>query len=316
MAKTLKAVALGGGHGLSATLRALRFISEDVTAIVTVADDGGSSGRLRSEFDILPPGDLRMALAALCEGTEWGRTWRDLLQYRFQSDGPLAGHAVGNLLIAALWQQRGNEVHALDLVGRLLGAGGRVLPMCVTPLVIEADVTHDGERRTVSGQVSVATVPGSLDNVRLSPPNPAPCREALQALDGADLIVLGPGSWYTSVLPHLLVPDLAAAIRESAATRVIVMNLAAQDSETAELSPADHLHVLLDHDPQLRCDVVIADPLAVQDPDRLVCAAHDLGGQVLFRQVRSADHPAIHDPLRLAAAIRDGYEGAIGDLPR
>lgn len=326
MPRTLRAVALGGGHGLSATLRALRFLSEDITAVVTVADDGGSSGRLRDEFGCLPPGDLRMALAALCEGNEWGRTWRDVLQHRFASDGPLGGHAVGNLLIAALWEKLGDEVAGLDLVGRLLGAGGRVLPMSAIPLVIEADLhieptadsSHRGAEpvapRTIRGQVTVAEARGRLDNVHLVPDNPPVRPEVLQALEAADLIILGPGSWYTSVLPHLLVPDLAAAIRSAKARRMIVMNLAPQDQETAGLTPADHLRVLQDHDAALRCDTVIADPLAVADPDDLVHSAHAMGGRVVFRQVRSAERADVHDPLRLAAAIRDAYEGSLGDV--
>ena len=133
--------ALGGGHGLAATLTALRYVTDEVTAIVTVADDGGSSGRLRDEFGVLPPGDLRMALAALCSESEWGQTWRDVLQHRFAGDGPLGGHALGNLLIVALWELHDDPVAGLDLVGRLLQAQGRVLPMAAVPLTIEADVT-------------------------------------------------------------------------------------------------------------------------------------------------------------------------------
>ena len=149
-------VALGGGHGLSATLRALRHVTHRLTAVVTVADDGGSSGRLRREFDCLPPGDLRMALASLCEDSEWGLTWRDVLQRRFEGQGELDNHALGNLLILALWQLLGDEVAGLDWVGRLLTIHGRVVPMSSSPLVIEADIVSGGSRRRVSGQVAVA----------------------------------------------------------------------------------------------------------------------------------------------------------------
>src|SRR3954452_18998039 len=134
-------VAFGGGHGLSASLTALRRITDRLTAIVTVADDGGSSGRLRAELDCLPPGDLRMALAALCGDDEAGRTWADVLQYRFPGDGSLGGHAIGNLLIVGLWERLGGDpVAGLDMVARLLGARGRVLPMSAVPLEIEAEV--------------------------------------------------------------------------------------------------------------------------------------------------------------------------------
>ena len=134
-----KVVALGGGHGLYASLSALRLLTDNITAIVTVADDGGSSGRLRQEFGVLPPGDLRMALSALCDDSEWGQTWRDVLQHRFTSDGPLNGHALGNLLIVALWEQLGGSVPALEWVGQLLEIRGRVLPMSSMPLKIEAE---------------------------------------------------------------------------------------------------------------------------------------------------------------------------------
>ena len=135
-----RVVALGGGHGLAASLTALRRVTDRLTAVVTVADDGGSSGRLRQEFDILPPGDLRMALAALCSDDHVGRTWASVLQARFRGDGPLGGHAIGNLLIAGLWQQLGDPVEGLDMVGDLLRTRGRVLPMSAVPLEIEADV--------------------------------------------------------------------------------------------------------------------------------------------------------------------------------
>ena len=138
-------VALGGGHGLSATLRALRHVTHRLTAVVTVADDGGSSGRLRREFDCLPPGDLRMALAALTDDSEWGLTWRDVLQHRFAGQGELDNHALGNLLILALWQLLGDEVEGLDWVGRLLAIHGRVVPMSASPLIIEADIVDGAE---------------------------------------------------------------------------------------------------------------------------------------------------------------------------
>src|SRR5690348_1730835 len=152
-----KVVALGGGHGLAASLAALRRVTGSLTAIVTVADDGGSSGRLRRDFGVLPPGDLRMALAALCGDDEWGTTWSKVVQHRFAGDQELAGHAVGNLLIVALWDLLGDTVAGLDWVGRLLGTGGRVLPMAAVPLDIVAEVTGadpawPDEVSTVRGQ--------------------------------------------------------------------------------------------------------------------------------------------------------------------
>ena len=138
-------MALGGGHGLAASLRALRRVTDDLTAVVTVSDDGGSSGRLRRELAVLPPGDLRMALAALCGDDEWGQTWSRVVQHRFRSEGDLHDHAVGNLLIVALWELLGDSVQGLDWVARLLGAHGRVLPMSLVPVDIEAVVEIDDD---------------------------------------------------------------------------------------------------------------------------------------------------------------------------
>src|SRR5690554_6411576 len=214
-----RVVAFGGGHGLAASLSALRRASGRLTAVVTVADDGGSSGRLRREFGVLPPGDLRMALAALCGDDEWGRTWARVLQDRFASTGELSGHAAGNLLIVALWDLLDGHVEGLDWVGRLLGAQGRVLPMAAVPMDIEALVgahrrSSDGRRKitTVHGQHAVATAGGSVVAVRLVPENPPAYKETLAAIEEADWVVFGPGSWFSSVIPHLLVPELREAL--------------------------------------------------------------------------------------------------------
>ena len=173
----LRAVALGGGHGLAASLSALRRVTDELIAIVTVADDGGSSGRLRRDFGVLPPGDLRMALAALCGDDDWGTAWSKVVQHRFGGDCDLAGHAVGNLLIVALWDLLGDTVAGLDWVGRLLGTGGRVLPMAAVPLdivaeVVGADPARPEEVSTVRGQVECATTPGQVRSITLLPPDP------------------------------------------------------------------------------------------------------------------------------------------------
>ncbi|MFP5334681.1 MAG: uridine diphosphate-N-acetylglucosamine-binding protein YvcK [Actinomycetes bacterium] len=314
-----RVVALGGGHGLAASLQALRHLTDQLTAVVTVADDGGSSGRLRAELGVLPPGDLRMALSALCDDGEWGRTWRDVLQHRFTSTGTLHEHAVGNLLIVALWELLGDPVAGLDWVARLLGSRGRVLPMSSVPLEIEADVAGlDPEQpdavTVVRGQVAVATTPGRVLGVRLIPHDPPACAEAVQAVRDADWVVLGPGSWFTSVAPHLLVPDLASALLTTRAKRCVVLNLGPDVGETAGMSAAGHVRALAAHAPDLRLDVVIADPSAVEDVDELAAAAADAGGRLVLRQVGLGDGTARHDPLRLAAALRDVLDGVLGDV--
>lgn len=307
-------VALGGGHGLSATLSALRRVTDRLTAVVTVADDGGSSGRLREELGVLPPGDLRMALSALCDDSDWGRTWRDVLQHRFTSSGDLDRHAVGNLLIVALWELLGDTVDGLDWVGRLLGARGRVLPMAAVPLEIEADVERpDGSVGVVRGQSHVASARDRITHVRLLPEEPPALPEAVAAVDEADWVVLGPGSWFTSVIPHLLVPDLAAALHRTSARRILVLNLS-PDAETAGMGPCEHLDALRQHAPDLRVDAVIADPGSVDDVDELEERTRAAGGRLLMRQVRRGDGTPRHDALRLAAAISDVVEGYLGDV--
>ncbi len=302
--------ALGGGHGLAATLTALRYVTDEITAIVTVADDGGSSGRLRDEFGVLPPGDLRMALAALCGESEWGHTWRDVLQHRFAGDGPLGGHALGNLLIVALWELHDDPVAGLDLVGRLLGAKGRVLPMAAVPLDIEADVSgldpaDAGARQLVSGQAQVAVTPGTVEAVRLVPADPPAYPESVAAIRSADWVVLGPGSWFTSVMTHLLVPEVREALEVTRARRMLVLNLDPGSGETAGFSAERHLETFAELAPRLRLDVVLADPAVVEDATSLAEHCARLGASLLVTPVSHRDRPGEHDPLRFAAALRD-----------
>jgi uncharacterized cofD-like protein len=327
-----RVVALGGGHGLFASLSALRRVSDRLTAVVTVADDGGSSGRLRRQLGVLPPGDLRMALAALCGDDDWGTTWSRVVQHRFGGDSELSGHTVGNLLIVALWELLGDTVEGLDLVGRLLGAHGRVLPMAAVPLDITAtvegaDPARPYELSTVRGQVSCATTGGLIRSISLAPPEPAARPEAVAAVREADWVVLGPGSWFTSVLPHLLVPELAEAILTTSARRVVVLNLAPQDKETEGFSLSACLEVLADHAPGLRVDVVLCDLHTVGQAGGpggagraspgpaggvagdLAKAASLLGARLAFADMAMRDGSPRHDPPRLARAYAQIFEG-------
>ncbi|SDF05918.1 gluconeogenesis factor YvcK family protein [Pseudonocardia oroxyli] len=309
----MRAVALGGGHGLAATLTALRRLPEvtDVTAVVTVADDGGSSGRIRRELGgLLPPGDLRMALAALADSDRWAA----LVQHRFGGTGALAGHAVGNLMLAGLMETTGDPVAALDAMSGLLGVRGRVLPMSTVPLDIEAEVSGLGEPgglHRIRGQVAVASTPGRVERVWLHPAQPPACDQAVEVIRSADVVVLGPGSWFTSVLPHLLVPALHAALVETAARRVVVLNLAPEPGETPDFSPEQHLAVLAAHAPDLRLHAVVADGAAVAVPRRLRQAARAMmeeGGRVHLAPVAAAD-PLVprHEPAALAVALREVF---------
>ena len=306
-----RVVALGGGHGLSASLSALRHVVTDLTAVVTVADNGGSSGRLRREFGVLPPGDLRQALSALCGDDDWGRTWARVLQHRFASTGEMHEHAVGNLLIVALWELLGEHVSGLDWVARLLGAQGRVLPMAVTPIDITAHVrgadgaTDPQEITVVRGQVEVASTSGQVVSVALEPQDPPACREAVEAVRAADWVVLGPGSWFTSVIPHLLVPELRDALVHSPARTVVTLNLEPQSGETDGFTPETHLEVLAGHAADLKLDVVLVDARTVGDLGQLRGTAESLGASLVVADLAAADGSPRHDPVKLA----DAYAG-------
>jgi uncharacterized cofD-like protein len=318
------AVALGGGHGLAATLTALRRLHDDLTiddltAVVTVADNGGSSGRLRGEFGVLPPGDLRMALAALCGDDEWGRTWADVVQHRFAGQGEMKGHVVGNLLIVGLWELMGDHVRALDWVGRLLGAHGRVLPMATTPMDITArvrgaDPADPTAVTVVRGQVEVATTAGRIESVALVPEHPQACAEAVEAILAAEWVVLGPGSWFSSVIPHLMVPGLRQALADTEGRLVVVLNLEAQPGETAGFGPEDHLAALFEHAPDLTVHAVLVDAssLAGSGPgvrEHLEKAVAHRGARLVVEDIAVPGEPR-HDPDRLAAAFRRIVDGA------
>lgn len=308
-------VSLGGGHGLYQTLRSARVSgAEDIAAIVTVADDGGSSGRLRRELDIIPPGDLRMALAALAGDSDTGALWARTLQHRFGGHGAMAGHAVGNLIIAGLNDVLGDYQASLDAVARLTDSHGRVFPVVNHPLEIEAEVAGLAEDprviRQVRGQVAVASTPGQVRRVRVLPERPAANPQAIAALEKAELITLGPGSWFSSVLPHVLVPDIVEAISRSAALRVVVLNLSAEPGETHGFSAERHLHVLAQHAPDLRIDRVLVDENALADASErayLARAAGALGAEVVYADVRLIGEEGqatnMHDPQKLSAAL-------------
>ncbi len=332
-ARPVRVVAFGGGHGLGASLRALRHtaaeVELDITAIVTVGDDGGSSGRLRVERDaLLPPGDLRQALAALADEHPTAQLTAQMMQHRFvamsepgvsplppvvrgprlerradRSKDTLAGHTVGNLLLLGLMEMLGDPVLALDHAAAMVGARGRVLPMALHAVGIEADVADAaGEITTIRGQHSVAVADGRVAAVRLEPSDPPACPQAVQAVHEADWLIFGPGSWYTSVLPHLLVPGLARAIVSSPARRLITLNLGA-DKETQGLSAGEHLGTLHRYLPDLRVDTVLADVKWTGEPEAVRAAALRMGADLVLAPVAVADGSPRHDPEALGVAL-------------
>lgn len=299
-----KVVALGGGHGLAATLTALRQLTDELTAIVTVADNGGSSGRLRQEFPIFPPGDLRMALAALCADDDWGRTWAQIMQHRFTSDGDLNGHAMGNLLLASMWNAGDDPVAALDRVGELLKVIGRVLPMAALPLDIEGSFITSTGRIVVRGQTEVATAKGHIESLRIIPNDPPARQEALTAIADAQWITMGPGSWFSSVIPHLLVPAQLEALTQSSARKIVILNLDAstqsQGEEFAGSTPEEHLEFFHRYAPGLTVDYFLVDQSIVRDEQSLARVASTLGGEILIADIRKAPGSIHHDPEKLA----------------
>ena len=305
MASNPKVVCLGGGHGLAATLAAMRTLTTQVTAVVTVADNGGSSGRLRAEFNSLPPGDLRMALAALCADDEWGRSWAQIMQYRFTSAGQMDNHAVGNLLLTALWDRDQDPVKGLDRVGQLLKVVGRVLPMALEPLDIEAKFTSNQVTKLVRGQIEVAAATGEVSDLRLIPNKPKATPQVMTALKEAEWITFGPGSWLSSVMPHFLLGEQAEQIQSSAAKKIMIFNLPDKTTsdEFAGFSLEAHLQLVLDHLPDLKFDVALIDKsLDGKEPD-FVDLVSRCGGRVLAFDLADAKENFHHDRDKLSSAF-------------
>jgi uncharacterized cofD-like protein len=316
----VKAVALGGGHGLHAALSALRLVSDELTAVVTVADDGGSSGRIRRELKVLPPGDLRMALAALAGEAPDHAAWADLLQHRLGGSGVLAGHPVGNLVLTGLLETIPDPVTALARLAELIGAVGRVLPMSPVPLDLigEADRFDPDDptrRRLIRGQSSIAATPGRVRSVRLLPPGAPACADAVDAVREADVVVLGPGSWFTSVLPHLLLRELGTALAGTSARLLVVLNLVPQAGETDDYEPHDLLALLQTHAEPfggLPVDAVLADADNILNLEELRRYVHGLGARLVVAKLAADDSVERHDPLRLSRAITEALAASRG----
>jgi uncharacterized cofD-like protein len=296
-----RVVALGGGRGLSSSLSALRLLPVDCAAVVSVADDGSSSGKLRAELGILPPGDFRKALVALASEDVAGQQAAALFEHRFTSGATLVGHPVGNLVLAGLFESLGDPLAALAQARTMLGAGGTVLPMAGQPLELVGRVGGV----LVRGQAALGSTPGRIDELYLEPPGTAACPEAVEAVRAADAVVLGPGSWFTSVLPHLMLPELAKAIGESRV--VLVLNLASGPAETAGMTAADHVAALTRLAPEVRPAVVLADPAVLGGTaghESLRREAESRGGRLVVAPVAAPDGGSRHTPPLLAAALR------------
>ena len=297
-----RVVAIGGGHGLSNVLTATLSYSSRVDAVVTVSDDGGSSGRLAPHLDIPPPGDIRKCLIAL---TQDDSTWRQLFEYRFEG-ADVAGHSLGNLILAALADTEGSFERALMLAERLLGTSGSVIPASQQHLVLMAESSST----VLTGQVNVAAYRGRIDSIYVSPRTAAATPRAVHSIEGADQIILGPGSLMTSTIAAMRVPGITEAINRSGAQLVYIANLITQDGETLGMDGIDHLDALLRltgvrppsailaHDTQ----VATTPPLQGVPFDRDITATY--GADLVTSDVVDveADWPS-HDPGKLAVAL-------------
>ena len=315
--KELKIVAIGGGHGLSTMLRGLKRYTKDITAIVTVADDGGGSGMLREDLGILPPGDIRNCILALAN-TE--PTMEQLLDYRF-TEGSLAGQSFGNLFLAAMDGISGSFDEAVHRMGEVLAITGRVLPVTNQSVHLEAEFVN-GSRVLGESKIFYAKKRNDcrIRQVRLVPEHPQPLPESIEAIAQADLILLGPGSLYTSIIPNLLVDGVAEAIAKSRALKILVMNIMTQDGESDGYTGADHVRALLHHGAPGIIDVCIANnavigeailaPYRQEGVEQLRLEREEIeamGIQVEEYPMATGERYIRHDTYALASAIMEVY---------
>ncbi|MCU9593210.1 YvcK family protein [Caldibacillus thermolactis] len=306
-------VIIGGGTGLPVLLRGIKKYPVDITAIVTVADDGGSSGRLREDLSIPPPGDVRNVLAALSEVEP---LIEELFQHRFDAKGDLSGHSLGNLMLAAMTNITGNFAHAIHEMSRVLNVKGRVLPSANQSVVLHAEM-EDGH--IVHGESMIPKYGKRIKRVFITPEDVLPLPETLQAINDADLIVIGPGSLYTSILPNLIVPQIAEAVTRANAKKVYICNLMTQKGETYGFTASDHVRAIYDHieprsiqkvivnngpiptDAEIRYKGELATPVVVDKKE-----LNSLGVEVIAESiVKMEDGVLRHDTNKLAKLIYD-----------
>ncbi len=306
-----RVVIIGGGTGLPVLLRGLKQYPVDITAIVTVADDGGSSGRLRDDLHIPPPGDIRNVLAALSDVEP---LIEEMFQHRFKTSNELSGHSLGNLILAAMTSITGNFVHAIQEMSKVLNVHGKVLPAANTSVVLHAEM-EDGS--IISGESKIPYSGKKINRVFLTPHNIQPLPETVQAIRQADLIIIGPGSLYTSILPNLLVPKLGKEVCRSKAKKIYICNLMTQAGETYGFTASDHVKAIHDHvgctcinailvhnqeipkDIQLRYNQELAHPVKYDMPNLF-----DMGLEIVHGDIAELEKGALrHDPKKVAGIL-------------
>ena len=311
LSRGARVVAIGGGTGLSTLLTGLKSYTTNITAIVTVADDGGSSGRLREELGIIPPGDIRNCIAALAEED---KTITELFKYRFKTGQDLEGHSFGNLFLTALREVNGGDfVKAVRAASLILRSSGTVLPSSPEPMKIIAEL-DDG--RIIEGESKITQAKGKIKRIYSEKENPRAQEEAIEAIINSELIIFGPGSLYTSIIPNLLIPDIVSAIKKSLAHKIYVCNIMTQPGETTNYTVSNHIAALLEHsgEPQL-IDVVIVND---RHPERLLQKYKEkgqepvkidadvvlkLGIRLVARNLIKEEDLVRHNPRLLAKAI-------------
>ena len=306
-------VAIGGGSGLSVLLHGLKEITSNITAIVTVADDGGSSGRLRSQFNMLPPGDIRNCLVALADAEPM---MSDLFQFRFEEEaGELAGHSFGNLFILAMLKVTGDFEKAIKASSKILAIRGHVIPSTLKKVTLVA-IHRDGTR--TEGETNISKVSHSIERLHLKPEGCSATEDALQAIQNAECIVIGPGSLYTSILPNLLIEDLSDAIARSSVPKIYICNVMTQPHETDRFTAFDHVNTIISHArPDILSHVIVnvgrilpsslkkyekgeAFPV---DPD--VARIRALGYEVVESDIQNSVDMIRHNPRKLSKLIAD-----------
>ncbi len=314
--KGLRLVAIGGGTGLSTLLSGLKkFVGSkiaDLSAIVAVSDDGGSSGRLRNEFQILPPGDIRNCIVALSEDSH---LISKLFQYRFRGNGELGGHSFGNLFLIALTEITGDFAQAIKLSSEILASKGHIYPATLSDVRLAAELQDNS---IVEGETNISKVGSRIRRLRLKPENCAALPEALEAIDKANIITVGPGSLYTSILPPLLIDQIAEAIRSSRAIKIFVSNLMTQPGETDGYSVKKHLQVIYEHVPQVSFDYVVlntrpisraqAENYAKEGAEQIGVKEFDLdefltNAKVIREDLLDEGEKVRHNPEKLAKTI-------------
>jgi uncharacterized cofD-like protein len=313
-----KVVVIGGGHGLSALLRGMKAYTYNLTAVVSVADDGGSSGKLRKELGILPPGDLRNCLTALSDEEA---LLGQLFQYRFSQDGGLQGHSFGNLLISALADITGSFEQAVVESGKVLSVRGQVLPATLHDVHLEADIIlpHTITEVRVQGESEIPKRFGRIRRVWLEPDNPPAFPKVIQAILAADLILIGPGSLYTSILPNLLVPDVAAAIRTSRAMKIYICNITTQPGETDGFDGYDHVNTLIEHVGEglfgtVLCNSAFEQPISEGMDWIRIGRLEETGFEVFSGDLVDARNPGRHDSQKLGKLVMELLQEKTGPL--